>query len=148
MIDESRGGAWSRVRPDVAAGVFLFLLYAATVAHGMTYWDAGEFLSAIHSLGIPHPPGTPVFVLAARVWSMVFAPIVGFALSVNLFSAATTALAFALVANLFWRWTGSRTGAFAAAVIGGSMSTVWLNATETEVYAPGARARDDHPACM
>ena len=55
------------VRPDVAAGLFLFTIYCVTLARGMTYWDAGEFLAAIHSLGIPHPPGTPLFVLLASV---------------------------------------------------------------------------------
>ena len=132
------------MRPDVAAFVFLMLCYCATVAHGMTYWDAGEFLAAIHSLGIPHPPGTPVFVLTARVWSMILGPVTGFALAVNLFSATCTALAFALVANLFWRWTGNRLAAFAAAVVGGGMSTVWLNAHGDGSVRRGDGARHDH----
>jgi hypothetical protein len=122
-------------RPDLAAGAFLFLIYTVTLARGVTFWDAGEFLAAIHSLGIPHPPGTPVFVLAARVWADVLAPLVGFTIAVNAFSAASTATAFAIVANLFWRWTDDALIAFCAATLGGLTSTIWLNATETEVYA-------------
>lgn len=125
----------TRVRPDAAAAAFLFVIYAVTLARGVTFWDAGEFLAAVHSLGIPHPPGTPLFILVARVWSMLAAPIVGFTIAVNLFSALCTAAGFGLVANLFWRWTGCRIGAFCSAVTAGLMSTVWLNATETEVYA-------------
>lgn len=123
------------VRPDVAAAALLFVVYCLTLARGMTYWDAGEFLAAIHSLGIPHPPGTPLFVLLAHVWSLVASPVVGFTIAVNAFSALATACAFGLVANIFWRATGDRMAAFAAALTAGLMSTVWLNATETEVYA-------------
>ena len=123
------------LRPDVAAFVVLFLVYLFTLARGVTYWDAGEFLAAVHSLGVPHPPGTPLFILCASAWSMVAAPIVGFTVSVNSFSALTTAAAFAIVANIFWRATGQATASFAGALTAGLMSTVWLNATETEVYA-------------
>jgi hypothetical protein len=123
------------VRPDAAAAVCLFIVYCATVARGVTYWDAGEFLAAIHSLGIPHPPGTPLFILLAHVWSMVATPVLGFTVAVNTFSALATAAAFGIVANVFWRSTDDAVAAFAAALTAGLMSTVWLNATETEVYA-------------
>jgi hypothetical protein len=127
---------WQRVaRPDVSAAMFLFVVYCVTLARGVTYWDAGEFLAAIHSLGIPHPPGTPLFVLLARVWSMLASPLVGYTIAVNAFSALTTAAAFGLVANIFWRATDDAVAAFAGALTAGLMSTVWLNATETEVYA-------------
>lgn len=122
-------------RPDVAVTTLLFIVYSITLARGVTYWDAGEFLAAIHSLGIPHPPGTPLYILLARVWSMIASPLVGFTIAVNAFSALCTALAFGIVANLFWRATDDAVGAFAAALTAGLMSTVWLNATETEVYA-------------
>jgi transmembrane protein TMEM260 (protein O-mannosyltransferase) len=119
----------------MAAAAFLFVVYAATLAHGVTYWDAGEFLAAVHSLGIPHPPGTPLFILLACVWSMIASPLVGFTIAVNAFSALATAAAFGIVANILWRSTGDAVAAFAAALTAGLMSTVWLNATETEVYA-------------
>jgi len=122
-------------RPDVAASGFLFAVYCVTLARGVTYWDAGEFLAAVHSLGIPHPPGTPLYIMLASVWSMVVGPFVGFTIAVNAFSALCTALAFGIVANFFWRSTGDAIASFAAALTAGLMSTVWLNATETEVYA-------------
>jgi hypothetical protein len=65
----------------------------------------------------------------------VWAPLLGFANSVNLLSALCTAAACALMANLFVRWTSDKVAAYAAAVCAGAMSSVWLNATETEVYA-------------
>jgi Protein of unknown function (DUF2723) len=122
-------------RPAVAAGATLFTIYLATLAPGVTLWDSGEFLAAIHSLGIPHPPGTPLYVLLANVWTMIWAPVVGFAYSVNLFSAVCTAAGCALLADLLARWTGDQLAAYAAAVCAGAMSSVWLNANETEVYS-------------
>ncbi len=130
-----RAGVGRLARPDLAAFLFLLVIYSVTLARGVTYWDAGEFLAAIHSLGIPHPPGTPIFILVARVWSMVAAPVLGFTIAVNAFSAICTATAFGIVANLLWRVSGDAVAGFAAGVAAGLMSTVWLNATETEVYA-------------
>lgn len=127
-------------RVDLAAGATLLVVYLATLAPGVTLWDSGEFLAAIHSLGIPHPPGTPVYILVANVWAKAWAPLFGFAYSVNLLSAVCTAVACGLLANLLVRWTGDRLASYAAAVTAGVMSSVWLSATETEVYSPALLA--------
>lgn len=116
--------------------VVLLAVYSFTLAPGVTLWDSGEFLAAIKTLGIPHPAGTPLYVLVANVWSHVFAPVFGFARSVNLFSAAATAAACAIVASLFAKWTNSAAIGICAGILSGAMSTVWLSATETEVYGP------------
>jgi hypothetical protein len=106
-----------------------------TLAPGVTLWDSGEFLAAIHSLGIPHPPGTPLYVLIGKAWSLIFAPVFGFARSLNLLSAVCTAFACGILTNLIAEWTEDGFAATAAGLTAGLMSTVWLNATETEVYA-------------
>ena len=122
-------------RAELAAGTTLLVVYLATLAPSVTLWDSGEFLAAIHSLGIPHPPGTPLYILIAHVWALLWAPLVGFAYSINMLSAVCTAFGCALLANLFVRWTGDRLAAYTAAVCAGSMSSVWLSANETEVYS-------------
>ena len=106
-----------------------------TLAPSVTLWDSGEFLAAIHALGIPHPPGTPLYILLGKVWSMAMAPVFGFARSINLLSALSTALACGILSSLFARWTNDGFAGTAAGLTAGLMSTVWLNATETEVYA-------------
>ena len=109
-------------------------VYALTLAPGVTLWDSGEFLAAVKTLGIPHPAGTPLYILLARCWSFLFAPMTGFARAVNLFSAVTTAAACAVVAYLFTKWTRDTAIGICGGVLAGAMSTVWMSATETEVY--------------
>lgn len=133
-------------RADAALGgaVLLFAVYLFTLAPDVTFWDAGEFIAAAHALGIPHPPGTPLFVLLEHVWARAMF-VLPYAAATNLFSAAATALAAWLTGRIVWRamrrgdgagaGVGAGPMAFASAVVAGGMSSVWLNATETEVYA-------------
>lgn len=123
-------------RPGLTVAVCLFAVYVMTLAPGLTYWDSGEFLAAIRTLGIPHPPGTPLYILIGNVWARVLGPVVGFAYSVNLLSAASTAIACGIFASLLSRWTREPLAAVAGGLLAGLMSSVWLNANETEVYAP------------
>ncbi|MDB4889062.1 MAG: hypothetical protein JWL61_917 [Gemmatimonadetes bacterium] len=117
----------------------LLLVYVVTLAPGVTFWDAGEFIAAAHVFGIPHPPGTPLFVALGRAWSMLLGGAIGVARAMNLLSAVSTAAAGALSAWLLARAVaGERSaswGAVAGALCAGLMTSVWANATETEVYA-------------
>lgn len=122
----------------------------------MTFWDAGEFITAAWTFGIPHPPGTPLYVAIGHVWVMALAPLLGAARAMNLLSAVMTAAAGGMTAWLFVHegassdlprrdddtrgaprapigeapWT-----AVVAALCAGLMASAWSNATETEVYA-------------
>ena len=89
-----------------------------TLAPGVTLWDSGEFLAAIHSLGIPHPPGTPLYVLIGKVWSLAFASLFGFARSINLLSAVCVAFGCGILTNLFTKWTQDSFAATAAGLDG------------------------------
>jgi hypothetical protein len=90
-------------------------------------------------LGVPHPPGTPLFVMLGHVWADVLR-IGAYAWRTNLMSATFSAAGagcFFLVAHRLLagedavRRVG---GAAAAAVISGFTFTVWQNSNETEVY--------------
>ena len=128
-----------RAWPVIAGGFVVATAYASTAARTVTRWDSGEFLAAVHSLGIPHPPGTPLYVLLARVWATLPLPL-SFATRVNLFSALCGAAAVTLLGLLVRRWTGESIGGLAATVCAGGTATLWLSATEAEVYAPALLA--------
>ncbi|MEO5816133.1 MAG: DUF2723 domain-containing protein [Gemmatimonadaceae bacterium] len=114
-------------------------MYVITLAPGVTFWDAGEFIAAAHVFGIPHPPGTPLFVALGRAWTMLLGGMIGVARAMNLLSAVSTAAAGGLSAWLVARGVaGERDatwGAVAGALCAGLMTSAWANATETEVYA-------------
>jgi hypothetical protein len=116
------------------AGAALLAVYVATLAPSVTFWDAGEFIAAARVLGIPHPPGTPLFVIALNAWARLlwFLP---FATATNLLSAVCTAAAGGLAALWIGRSSRSVLAGVAAAITAGAMSSVWQNATETEVYS-------------
>jgi hypothetical protein len=121
-----------------ATGLALLVVYVATAAPGVTFWDAGEFIAAAHVFGIPHPPGTPLFVALGRVWTLAFGGMIGIARASNLLSSTCTAAACALLVSVVARNTNAKTDAWGALVGGlaaGLMASVWSNATETEVYA-------------
>lgn len=121
----------------LAAVAVLAPLYISTAAPDLTFWDAPEFMTAAHTLGIPHPPGTPLWTLAGRASAIAFSAR-GPAFSVTILSIIATVAACALGARLVARWLHGRSAiiaGLAAAVCAGTMTSVWANATETEVYA-------------
>jgi uncharacterized membrane protein YhaH (DUF805 family) len=138
-------------RPPYLAAALVALailaVYVWSLAPTVTFWDAGEFIAAGRILGIPHPPGTPLFVLLMHVWGLLV-PFGEYAWRINLFSAVLSAAGagcWFLVAHETLRRatldTGAQAaalirfgGAAAAAVMGAFAFTTWQNSNETEVY--------------
>ncbi|HEX3865711.1 MAG TPA: DUF2723 domain-containing protein, partial [Gemmatimonadaceae bacterium] len=93
---------------------------------------------AAHSLGIPHPPGTPLFVILLNVWAHAFW-FLPYPVSTNLLSAVCTAGAIGLLTAWLARALHAEPAgswlALAGGIACGAMTSIWMNATETEVYA-------------
>jgi tetratricopeptide (TPR) repeat protein len=70
------------------------LVYLRTLLPSVPFWDAGEFIAVSKILGIPHPPGTPFYVLLGRVATLL--PLGTIAQRVNGMSALASALAVLL----------------------------------------------------
>lgn len=83
-----------------ALGVSLVVFFIAAAVYFITlsptvpFWDSGEFIAVSYILGIPHPPGTPFYVLLGRIATMV--PWASIAQRVNGLSALAAALAVML----------------------------------------------------
>src|SRR6185295_8073989 len=52
-------------------GLGAMVLYVLTLAPTTQFWDTSEYIAAAYSLGIPHPPGNPLFVLIAHTWGLL-----------------------------------------------------------------------------
>ena len=118
------------------------LVYSLTLAPDLTWAydsaDGAELITAASTLGIPHPPGYPTFVLLGHAVSRI--AVGPLPLRFNLFSALAMAAAVAMVAIAAWWIQGSgarnrAAGAAAAALTLGFLTPVWQQAIVTEVYA-------------
>ena len=54
--------------------VFLVALatYMLTREARGSFWDTGEFIATSDKLGLPHPPGAPMFTLLGRFFIILF----------------------------------------------------------------------------
>ena len=119
-------------------GLAVLCLYLVTLAPTTAMWDASEYITAAYTLGIPHPPGNPLFVLLGRVASLV--PVGSVALRINALaavcSAASAALWFLVTERVLAAWATERwtrtLAAVVAAVLGATAFTVWNQSVVNE----------------
>lgn len=120
-------------------GVIVFAIYLATLAPTTAFWDTSEYLAAAYVLGIPHPPGNPLFTILAHTWgSIPFAD--SYAVRINLFAATTSAASAALWFLVAERWMreivavrwARLAAAFAGTLVSATCWTVWNQSTVNE----------------
>ncbi|KPK69570.1 hypothetical protein AMJ87_10310 [candidate division WOR_3 bacterium SM23_60] len=131
----------------ITAGVYLY-----TVAPTLSFWDCGEFIASSYTLAVPHPPGTPLYVLLGKVWLLivgVFAAVLPMsqeiAWQMNLLGIAFTILTIVFLYKMLLKIfrmlyhdaidTSHLIVAFATCLSTAFFFTIWRNAIETEVYA-------------
>lgn len=135
----------------IAGIVFLisFFVLFSTVQPSVSFWDCGEFIAASVSLQVPHPPGTPFFLILGNIFSKL--PIgdnLGY--RVNMISVLSSALSilflYLIAVKLIENYKGKKADnlfdavtTYVSAAIGAlafSFSdTFWFNGVEAEVYA-------------
>ncbi len=128
--------------------------YTLTREATASLWDTGEFIAVANEMGVPHPPGSPLFNLLGRLFIVLFSGgnDANVASAINLMSA--TASGFAIL-FLFWTITHFARKMFVnhgenltsqqlftviTAGVVGSLAytfsdTFWFSAVEGEVYA-------------
>src|SRR5690606_23297980 len=135
--------------------VFLVALatYMLTREARGSFWDTGEFIATADKLGLPHPPGAPMFTLPGRSFIILFGDRdLYVASAVNFMSALASA---ATILFLFWtithfarkmfvsageQLTGQQMFTTMAAGVVGALAytfsdSFWFSAVEGEVYA-------------
>ncbi len=138
-----------RLNRIVAGIVFAVALtfYLLTLSPTVVFWDVGEFIAAAKLLQVPHPPGSPLFLLAARIMMMI--PYAADqAVRAHAFSAVLSALAigffYLIIVELFQQFRkapenlSGKVAYYASAAIGAwslaFIATYWDNSIEAEVY--------------
>jgi len=135
-------------------GWIVFLIaatvYLLTIEPTTSFWDCGEFIATAFKLEVGHPPGAPLFMIIARVFSIFAGDVSGVAKMVNAMSGLASAFT---ILFLFWTITHLTKKMFPAnkelttgqliAVIGSGVvgaltytfsDTFWFSAVEGEVY--------------
>ncbi|HXO85419.1 MAG TPA: DUF2723 domain-containing protein [Gemmatimonadales bacterium] len=143
MTVSSPSPGLDRPRPPYRAAAIVSLgaliLYVLTLAPTTVFWDASEYITAAHALGIPHPPANPFFVIVAHVWGLL--PLAAdYARRINLLAAITSAATAGLWFLIAERWLRTiivaqpwRTVAAAAGtLVGATMFTVWNQSVANE----------------
>ena len=123
-----------------------FILYYLTMAPTTSFWDCGEFIATSYILGVPHPPGSPLFLLLGNVFSDI--PILNdIGARVNLISPISSALSimflYYIVVHLIKEFNGepkdlsdiiiNNVSALIAALTFAITDSQWFNAVEAEV---------------
>ena len=128
--------------------IISFIVYALTVQKSIPFWDCGEFVACAYILGVPHPPGTPLFMLIGRIFSMIpFVEDVSYRINyISVISSAVTAMfSYLLTVRIVGYFFGEEkdqplnrliayVGGFAGGLFVAFSRTNWSNAVEAEVY--------------
>lgn len=141
---------FDRTNAFVAAAVYIisFIVYALTVQRSVPFWDCGEFIACAHILGIPHPPGTPLFILIGRIISIIpFVEDIAYRVNyISVISSAFTAMfSYLLAVRVVGYFFGDEknhplnrliayVGGFAGGLFVAFSNTNWSNSVEAEVY--------------
>ena len=138
-----------RANMIAAAAVFIISIavYTKTLSDTVVFWDVGEFIAAAILLQVPHPPGSPLFLLVAKIFTLVpFAS--DMAVRAHFVSALCSSLTstflYLSIVKIILLWKEKPAGiaggvALYGAGIIGALSltfspTFWFNAVEAEVY--------------
>ncbi|MEE9384316.1 MAG: DUF2723 domain-containing protein [Nannocystaceae bacterium] len=111
--------------------------YLATMCQTVFWYDSAEYAAAAHTLGIPHPPGYPLYTLIGHLFTRLFSDP---AYALNLMSATFGGVAVSGCYLLARRLGTGRTASAMAAMLLAQNPVFWRNAVVAEVYTPALAA--------
>lgn len=127
--------------------IISLVVYAVTLAPTLSLWDSGEFIACSHIMGVPHPPGAPLYIMIGRFFTLF--PFFDAAVMINFISALSSAvvvtLLFMIIVRIIKEWKGKfkskedkilvLSAGFIGALSYAFSDSFWFNAVEAEVYA-------------
>ncbi len=141
---------------NIITGWLVFLVatvtYLLTIEPTASFWDCGEFIATAYRLDVGHPPGAPLFMMLARIFSAFVSP-ENVPIAINTLSALCSSFT---ILFLFWSITHlalklavrkgdeELTAGKIIAVIGSGIvgalaytwsDSFWFSAVEGEVYS-------------
>jgi tetratricopeptide (TPR) repeat protein len=126
-----------------------FIVYSLTVQPTVPFWDCGEFSSAAIWQQVPHPPGTPLFLLIGKLFHIII-PFGDPGWKINMVSVVASAITIWLLYFIIVKTIinfreekivslADALTVFGTAFLGAAAytfsDTFWFNAVESEVYA-------------
>jgi hypothetical protein len=126
-------------RAALAVSLAVLVLYLVTLAPSTAMWDTSEYIAAAYTLGLPHPPGNPLFVIIGRVFSIL--PIAStVAVRINILAAICSAVSagmwFLITERVLVGWFPKLWmrifGGVIGAIIGATAFTVWNQSVVNE----------------
>lgn len=127
-------------------GAALFLIYLPTLARGATFSDGPELVSAVRALGVAHPTGYPIFILAGHAFAWALPDVIPYVVKIEILNALCaaggavfTAYTTRMLARVVQRPDDdpreADVAALAAAALLGVSAMLWGQLHIPEVYA-------------
>lgn len=114
-------------------GLAVFLVYLRTLLPTVGGGDSGELVATACATGVAHPPGYPLYIVLAKLFT--FLPLGSVAWRVNLLSAICGSGASVMILLAVRRWTRNDWAGFLAAGLFAFSPLVWRYAIVAEVFS-------------
>lgn len=133
----------------VLSFLITLVVYTMTVQPSVPFWDCGEFTAASLWQQVPHPPGTPLFLMIGRIFTLIL-PFGDIGWRVNMVSVVANAFSilflYLIIVKVIENFKGKQRenlsdalavygAAFVGAIAYCFSDTFWFNGVESEVYA-------------
>ena len=119
----------------LAVTVATSALYAATAYPTVAGGDSAEVVAMAYELGVPHPPGYPLYTLTSHAWTRYILTFSGdVAYRCNLLAGLCGGIAAGVLSFIVAKWTGSLAGGLLTGGIYATSKDVWLYSTHGEVF--------------
>lgn len=144
-VSSDTGFKWNSWLLGVLIFAFFLLIYWRTCCLTVFWWDSAEFVAAVATLGIPHPPSFPLYILLGKLFS--FLPFFSLSFKLNFLSGVFAALSLSFFALLllklfrtfFAELTGNTKMLFVVLImtlfVAGLNFAFWIQGIRAEVYS-------------